>query len=138
MGKSLYLNFGNHFNHIRYHLFTFSDVELQGFVVLLTLFVVFGSTTPLRFTLVVLSDSQMLISILLVSLEDDFGILVHHLMRLSDDKGLLSLSSEDKELDGFLLESSGLAILSNHQGALRKLRLGPEDVLSLLWVVKEF
>lgn len=80
-----------------------------------------GSSSPLRLAFVVLSDSQMLVRVLLIGLENDFSVFIHDLMRLSDYKSLLSFTSEDQELNCFLLEASGLAILSDHEGTLGKL-----------------
>lgn len=95
MGKSFHLNFSNHFNHIRNHLFAFSNVQLECFIVLFALFVVLSCSSPLRFSLIVLSNSKMLISILFISLENDLCILVHNLVRLSNNKGLFTFSSKD-------------------------------------------
>lgn len=114
MCKSFDLNFSDHFNHIRYHLFALCNVKLQSFVILLTLFVMLGSSAPLRFTFIVLSNSQMLIRVLLISLKNYFGILIHHLVRLSDNECFLPLSTKDQELDSFLFEASSFAILSYH------------------------
>lgn len=127
--------FGNHFNHIRNHLFAFSNIELQGFVVLLTLFVVLGCATPLRFSFIVLCDSQMFINIFLVSLQNDFGILIHDLVRLSNNKGLFPFATEDQEFNSFFLKSSGFTIFGDHQSTLRKLRFRSKDMLGLLRVV---
>jgi len=61
VSESFNFDFSHHFNHIRDHLFSFSNIELQSLVVLLTLLVMFGSPSPLRLALIVLSDSQMFI-----------------------------------------------------------------------------
>jgi hypothetical protein len=47
VSESFNFDFSNHFNHIRDHLFSFSNIELQSLIVLLTLLVMFGSPSPL-------------------------------------------------------------------------------------------
>jgi uncharacterized membrane protein len=135
MSEGFNLYFGDHFNHIRDHLFTFSNIELKGLVVLLALLVVFSSATPLALTLIVLSDSKMLIAIFLICLQNNLCVFIHYLMTLSNNESLLSLSSKDKEFDSFLFESTSLAVFSDHQCALGKLRFGSENMLCFFRVI---
>jgi hypothetical protein len=95
MSQCFDLYFGNHLNHIRNHLFSLSNIELEGFVILLTFFIVFGSTAPLRFTFIVLGDSQVLVCIFLVSLQNDLSILIHNLVRKCNDECFFSFAAEN-------------------------------------------
>jgi hypothetical protein len=137
MSECLNLDLGDHFNHIRDHLLAFSDVQLERLIVLLTLIVVLGCAAPLRFTLIVLGDSKMLINILFISLKNNFSILIHHLVRLGNNECLLSFSTKNQKFNCLLLESSCLAILCYHQGTLWQLRLCAEDMLSLFGIIEE-
>ena len=93
MCQSIKLSFCNHVDHVRNASLSLLDVKFESFCELLGLLVMLGSTAPLRFTLIILSDSQVLIDVSLVNLENDLCIFVHFLVRLGYDKSVLTASS---------------------------------------------
>lgn len=92
--------------------------------------------TPLGLALVELGDSEVFVDVSFIDLQDDLGILVHLLMGLSDDEGIFTLASEHKELNSLFFGPLKLTEVCYHQGALRQLRLGAEDLLCTLRVVE--
>ncbi len=59
-------------------------------------------------------------------------------MRLRNNERLFALPAQNQEFNRLFLETTGLAILRDHQCTLGELGLGPENVLCFLGVVKVF
>lgn len=136
MSQWVQLNFGNHVDHLRNHGFSLRHVQLQGLAILLSPVIMNGGSTPLLFTLVVLSNLEVFFSVSIIVLEHDLGVLVHLLMRLGNHEGIVTLASQDQKFDSFLLGALSFTVLSNFQSALGKLTLLAEDVLGALSIVK--
>lgn len=136
MSKRIELSLGHHVDHVRDAGFAFLDVELERFVKLFGLLVVLTGTAPLRFSLVVLGNAQVLVNIAVVDLEDNLCVLIHLLMRLRDYEGVFSTAAEHEELDCFLFRAFKLAVVGDHVCALWQLALSMENLFGPVWVVK--
>lgn len=93
MSQSVNLYLANHVNHVWNAALSLTNVKLQSFLIVVTLFVVSGCFSPLRNTFKELGNLEMLLHILLINFCNNLGILIHLLMRLSNDICLISSSS---------------------------------------------
>lgn len=71
VGQRIQLDLGHHVDHIRNSAFAVLDVQLERLAVLLALFVVLSSMTPLRLAFKVSRNLLVFIDVLLINLIND-------------------------------------------------------------------
>jgi hypothetical protein len=136
MSQCIYLDLADHLNHVRNLRLSFMNEELKSLLILLTLFIMLGSIAPLTLSLKVLSNLQVLLSVLVINFQNNFCVLVHFLMRLSNNERFFSLSRKNQELNSFFLCSICLTPFSDHLGTLCSLSFISENMLGFIWVVQ--